>query len=93
MNFGEIIKSEIKNKQIKEKHCKLSFLAGLIRSSGVLYYQNNSIGILFKAPDEQTAMICSNYLKNLFNFEIREVSVSSNDKFTINIYGDKTIEI
>ena len=93
MNFGEIIKTEIKNKQIKDKHCKLAFLAGLVRSSGVLYYENDSIGIMFKVPDEQTAMLCSNLLKLLFNYDVREVSVSSNDKFTININGTDTIKI
>ena len=37
MNFSESLKKEILNKQIKDKHCKKAFLAGLIRGTGELY--------------------------------------------------------
>ena len=87
MNFGEVIKEEIKNKQIKDNHCKKAFLAGLMRSSGLLFSENDKIGLLFKAPDENVAMICSEFLKSIFNYEVREVAVSTKDKFTISLTG------
>ncbi len=98
MNFTDKIKSEILSKPPKELHCKKAFLAGLIRGSGVLYERDGELGIEFKVPDEQTAMTLTMNVSQMFNYEIREVSViedkqSKKDKFYLNINGSRAIEI
>ena len=76
MNFTEQIKNEILSKQIKDNHCKKAFIVGLIRGSGVLYENEGELGLEFKVPDEQTAMMISLAFSQLFGYEIREVSVT-----------------
>jgi DNA-binding protein WhiA len=98
MNFTEKIKSEILAKPIKDDHCKLAFIAGLIRGSGVLYERDGELGLDFKANDEQTAMMLTLNFKSLFNYDIREISVSEDrlnkkDKFYLSISGTRAIEI
>ena len=97
MNFTDKIKSEILSKPIKEKHCKKAFIAGLIRGSGVLYEKDGELGVEFKVPDEQTAMTITTTFSQLFNYEIREVSVATGqnnkEKFYLNVSGEQTIDI
>ena len=97
MNFTDKIKKEILSKPIKEAHCKKAFIAGLIRGSGVLYEKDGELGLEFKAFDEQTAMTLTTAFYELFNYEIREVSVSESQnnksKFYLSISGQKAIDI
>ena len=98
MNFTDKIKAEILSKPIKETHCKKAFIAGLIRGSGVLYEKDDQLGIEFKAPDEQTAMALTTTFMELYNYEIREVSVvqdkqSKKDKFYLNLSGKQAVDI
>ncbi len=97
MNFTDKIKSEILSKPIKEKHCKKAFVAGLIRGSGVLYEKEGELGVEFKAPDEQTAMTITTIFSQLYNYNIREVSVATSkknkEKFYLNISGRETVDI
>lgn len=97
MNFTDKIKSEILSKPIKEKHCKKAFIAGLIRGSGVLYEKDDELGLEFKVPDEQTAMTITSAFSQLFDYDIREVSVATGqgkkEKFYLNISGKEGIDI
>ena len=97
MNFTDKIKSEILSKPIKDKHCKKAFVAGLIRGSGVLYEKDGELGVEFKVPDEQTAMTITTIFSQLFNYDIREVSVATGqnnkEKFYLNVNGEQTVEI
>ena len=98
MNFSHKIKEEILSKPIKDDHCKLAFIAGLIRGSGVLYERDGELGLEFKASDEQTAMMLTLNFKSLFNYDIREISVSADrlnnkDKYYLSISGPRAIEI
>ena len=98
MNFSESIKREILSKSIKDKHCKKAFLAGLIRGNGVLFEREEELGVEFKVPDESTVALLSSILYSLFNYELREVSVttdkvSGKDKFILSISGSKAEEI
>ena len=81
MSFTDKIKAEILSKQIKETHCKKAFIAGLIRGSGVLYEKDGELGVEFKAPDEQTAMTLTTAFSQLYDYEIREVSVKEDKQF------------
>ncbi len=98
MNFAERIKAEILSKNIRDKHCRQAFLAGIIRGSGVLYERDGELGLEFKAPDEQTAMTFTNSFKVLYDYDIREVSVSEDklnkkDKFLLNVSGERAEDI
>ena len=97
MNFVDKIKKEILSKPIKETHCKKAFIAGLIRGSGVLYEKDGELGLEFKVFDEQTAMTLTTSFYELFDYEIREVTVSEGQnnktKFYLNISGEKGVEI
>lgn len=97
MNFTDKIKSEILSKPIKEKHCKKAFIAGLIRGSGVLYEKDGELGVEFKVPDEQTAMTITTTFSQLYNYEIREVTVATGqnnkEKFYLNVSGEQTVDI
>lgn len=98
MNFGEVIKKEILSKPCKDLCCKKAFLAGLIRGTGELYYRENQLGLDFSVNSEETASLVANYLKRLFDFEVREVAVDQDrlnrkDKFIITIFGEKTTQI
>ena len=98
MSFTDKIKAEILSKPIKDNHCKMAFIAGLIRGSGVLYEKDGELGLEFKVPDEQTAMMLTRSFYELFNYEIREVSVTEDkqtnkDKFYLSISGQSAVEI
>ncbi len=98
MNFSSNIKREILSKPIKERHCKKAFLAGLIRGTGELYEKDDELGLDIRLADEETAMLVSNFIRTLFNYEIREVSFSEDklnkkDKIVLSISGDKGLEI
>lgn len=98
MNFTDSIKSEILSKPPKDRHCKIAFIAGLIRGSGVLYEREGELGLEFKAFDEETALALTTSFKNLFDYDIREVTVTEDklnkkDKFYLNISGKHAIDI
>lgn len=98
MNFGEIVKAEIIKKTVRDAHCKKAFLAGCLRGSGTLYEKEGSLGLDFKTGDEETLILLSSYLKTLFNYDLREVSVSEDrlnkkDKFVASIYGAEAKDI
>ncbi len=97
MNFTDKIKKEILSKPIKETHCKKAFIAGLIRGSGVLYEKDGELGVEFKVFDEQTAMTLTTTFYDLFDYEIREVTVSegqhSKSKFYLSLSGEKAVDI
>lgn len=94
MNFGDIIKKEILSKNIKDKHCRKAFIAGIIRGSGKLYESEGELGLEFSVADEQTAMYMTASFESLFGYQVREVNVDEDrlnkkDKFTLNISGAK----
>lgn len=98
MSFADAIKQEILSKPIKDTHCKLAFLAGIMRGSGVLYEKDGEIGLDLKVPSEESAFAVTMLLKSLFNYDVREVSVSENtlskkDKFVISINGKGSLNI
>lgn len=98
MAFIDSIKNEILNKNIKERHCRKAFLAGLVRGLGSLYEGENGLGLEIKASNEQTAMYITSAVRTLFNYDIREVSVSEDrlngkDKFYLSISGERVTEI
>ena len=98
MSFAEEIKEEIFSKPIKENHCKIAFLAGIVRGSGVLYERDGELGIDFKVPSEQSALTVTMLLKSLFNYDVREVTVSENtlskkDKFVISVFGKGALNV
>ena len=98
MAFVDQIKSEIIAKNIKERHCKKAFLAGLIRGAGTLFEADGSLGLEIRAASEEVAMYITAALNNLFSYEVREFSVSEDrlnkkDKFLMSIVGDKAMEI
>ena len=98
MNFSSTIKKEILSKQIKDKHCKKAFLAGLFRGTGELYEKDGELGIDVRVSDEDTAMLVSTIVGSLYGYEIREVSVSEDrlnkkDKFVLSLCGEKALEI
>ena len=98
MAFIDQIKSEILNKNIKEKHCRKAFLAGLVRGLGTLYESENGLGLEIRVGNEQTAMYITTAVRALFDYDIREVSVSEDrlngkDKFYLTISGERVTEI
>lgn len=98
MSFGDIIKTELISKPIKDNHCKLAFLAGLIRGSGVLIEREDGLSLEFKVYDETLLNIVSSYFDTLFDYQIREISVSSKknsvkDKFQITLSSDITFKV
>ena len=97
MNFTDKIKKEILSKPIKDMHSKKAFIAGLIRGSGVLYEKDDELGVEFKVFDEQTAITLTTMFYELFDYEIREVSVSESQnnksKFYLSLSGEKAVEI
>ena len=98
MNFGESLKNEILSKPIKERHCKKAFLAGIIRGSGEIYENDGELGFQFRVSSEETAMQVSLMLKSLFNYDVREISVSEDrlnakDKIVISVGGQRAYDI
>lgn len=98
MNFGESLKNEIFSKPLRERHCKKAFLAGIIRGSGEIFENDGELGFQFKVSSEETAMQVSLLLKSLFNYDVREISVSEDrlnakDKIVISISGSRAYDI
>ena len=98
MNFAKIVKQEIRDKIIKENHCKIAFLAGVMRGTGRLFERDDEIGLEFRVSDEKTAMLISSYLESLFSYEVREIEVSEDhlnkkDKFVVTISGSNAERI
>ncbi len=98
MNFLDSVKSEIINKNIKERHCKIAFLAGIIRGAGTLYEKDGELGLEIKTAGEELAMLITAQLRLLFNYEVREISVSEDrlnkkDKFILSISGQSAVDI
>ena len=98
MNFTDRIKRELLSKNLKDAHCRKAFIAGLIRGSGVLYEKDGELGLDFKVPDEETAMMLTANFRSLFGYEIREISVSEDrvrnkDKFMLSVSGVKCVDI
>lgn len=98
MNFVESVKNEILSKSIKDKCCKKAFLAGLIRGTGEIYLKDGLIGLDFSVFSEELANVVISQLKSVFNYEVRDFSVSEDrlnnrDKFTLGISGERATEI
>lgn len=98
MNFGKIIKKELLSKPIKERCCKKAFLAGLIRGSGTLYETDGELGLDFSAGNEEIATVIVSLFKTVFDYEIREVSVSEDrlnkkDRIVLTLSGPRAAEI
>ena len=98
MNFGEVIKREIVSKNIKDKHCKKAFIAGMIRGSGTLYEKDGEVNLAFKCFDENTSLVVTDYLKSLFNYDVREITISEDrlnkkDKFELVISGEEGVDL
>lgn len=98
MSFIDDLRQELLNKPIKEQHCKIAFLAGIMRGSGVLFEKDGEIGLDVKVPTEECALTVTMLLKSLFNYDVREVAVTENslskkDKFILSIFGKGAINI
>lgn len=98
MNFSPVIKKEILSKPIKDNHCKKAFLAGLVRGTGELYEKEGELGLDIKISGEDTAMLVTQLIASIYEYEIREVSVTQDrlnkkDKFVLSISGEKGEEI
>ncbi len=94
MNFGESVKEEIFSKPIKEDHCKRAFLAGLVRGNGVLFESGGGYGLSFKLAGEERAMRGAELVKEVFGFDVREISVAEDrlnrrDLFEISLTGQE----
>ncbi len=92
MNFAKTVKEEIRDKILKENHCKRAFLAGVLRGTGRLFERDDEIGLEFRVSDEKTAILISEYLDSLFSYEVREIEVSEDhlnkkDKFVVTLSG------
>lgn len=98
MAFIDQIKNEILAKNLKDRHCRIAFLAGLIRGLGSLYEKDGALGLEIKATSEEIAMYLTSSVKQLFDYDIREVSVledrlNKKDKFFLTIDGEQSIKI
>ncbi len=98
MNFAPSIKKEILSKPIKDWHCKKAFLAGLIRGTGELYEKDGELGLDIRVSDDDTASLVGSFIKGIFDYEIREVSVSEDrlnkrDKIILSVSGEKGLDI
>ena len=98
MSFAQKVKTEIISKPIKDDHCKIAFLSGVMRGSGVLFERDGELGVDFRIGTEQGAEFVSLLLKSLFNYDVREISVSENnlsknDRFEISVTGKEAITI
>ena len=98
MSFVDGVKKEIFSKNIKDKHCKIAFMAGLVRGASSLYDNDGEIGLEIKLSTEEQAQYVTEYLRTLFDYEVREASVAEDrlnkkDKFIINITGEKLYDI
>ncbi len=98
MNFGRVIKEELISKVIKDKHCKLAFLAGLFRGAGTVFSEGEELGVDISFSSESVAEYVSTSLSLLFNFEIRDIVVyedklNKRDRFILTIKGSDALNI
>lgn len=76
MNFGEGVKEEIFSRLPKTAALKRAFLAGLVRGNGVLFEDESGYGLFFRVAGENRAIAVFELFKDVFGFEIREISVA-----------------
>ncbi len=98
MNFGEIIKTEILSKEIKDVNLQKAFLAGIVRGTGSLFYKDDKLGLIFKVNGDKTIYTIVNYFSTAFNYDIREISVTPNnlskkDVYEITLFDDEVYRI
>ena len=98
MNFGEEIKNEIFSKVLKDKPLMTAFLAGIVRSTGVLFEEDGRLGLYFTVVGEERAIKVSSLLEKLFGYQVREIDVKEDrlnkkDRFEMVISGDGAEEI
>lgn len=98
MNFGEVIKSELMSRPLKDLHCKKAFLAGLIRGSGAIVNNNDDICLEFKVNDFNTATIVFAYLKAVFGIEVNGVSLiqdklNKKNKYDFSLNGSDSLKV
>lgn len=98
MNFGRIIKDELISRPIKDKHCKIAFLAGLFRGAGTVFDDGDQIGLDISFSSEEVAEYVSSALSFLFKFEVREIGVfedklNKRDRFVLTIKGADALNI
>lgn len=98
MSFADNVKQELLSKPIKDTHCKIAFLAGIVRGSGVLFEKDDEYGIDVRVPSEECVFTVTMLLKSLFNYDVREVSIMENtlskkDKYVITISGKGSMHV
>lgn len=98
MNFGKQVRQELLSKSIKEDHCRKAFIAGVIRGSGTLFEKDGQTGLDFSVREEQTLEVVSQYLSQIYGYNLREVSVkedrlNNKERFTVTLFGDRVSEI
>ena len=69
MSFCDQVKNEIFSKNIKERHCKLAFIAGIVRGAGSLYEKDGDIGLEIRVSNEELSTYIADYLRNLFSLD------------------------
>ena len=98
MNFGDSIKKEILSRFIKDDCCRKAFLAGLIRGTGTLIFNDGDYSLEFFLKSEDLAFTVTDYLKSLFDYDVNEVLISEDrlnkkDRFALSVNGDRAVEI
>ena len=98
MNFAKEIKNEILSKPIKDKCCKKAFLAGVVRGTGNLFFLDGEYGLEFKLDNEEGANRVTEYLSQLYGYEMREVGYTLNGRhnkevITLTIHGKGSTSI
>ncbi len=98
MNFGAVIKEEILSKNLKDKCCKKAFLAGVLRSSGVLFEEEGKLGLMFSLYDEDATILSERFLYNLYGYSVKEIEVEKDNlnnkkRYFVTIDGDFAEEI
>ena len=98
MNFGETIKNEIVNKPIKDEVYKKAFLSGAIRGCGTIFLQDGEYGFELKVGEENAAMLLTDYFKEVFGYDVREIAVlqdklNKKDKFILTFTGNFALKI
>ncbi|MBR5900330.1 MAG: DNA-binding protein WhiA [Clostridia bacterium] len=95
MNFSQIIKKEIVNKHVKEEHCKKAFLAGYIRGAGVLFEQDEVIGLEIKASERVNSLIAE-HLSQVYGVKEDDLILEGNlsaKKKVLTIFGDDLLNV
>lgn len=98
MNFTKLIKEEIISKKFKQVQSQKAFLSGIIRGTGVIFEDGDSVGVEFSVFNEETAMATAKYFESVFGYDFREISVGEDrlnrrDKFTLTVTGDSALTI